>query len=130
MKKLLGIALLAFVLVACNKEKVMKSSLEGEWNVYKYLQYNIDRTTDFLGRHPQYSLVFTSDGKFVESFLPTGDTIPTVAAGTWAFADNLEKLQLIDTVYGTRTYTVFNLTDNHVQLRNDTSQLYLRKLEQ
>jgi hypothetical protein len=129
MKKVLTILFVVFFAASCNKEKTMKASLEGQWNVYKYLQYNIDRTTDFLARHPQFYITFSGDGKFVESFLPTGDTIPTIAAGTWAFTENLDKIELVDTINGNRFYTVFNLTDNHVQLRNDTSQLYMRKTE-
>lgn len=140
-KKLLSVLLVALVIIAgCNKEKIYKENLEGIWQVYKYLLNNVDKSTQFQNEHPNYTITFTKDGKFTE-FLTNPDS--TYVTGTYSFTDNDEKI-LLENVYNTfvldtagdtvfiphtlkREYTIFNLTKDHVQLRNDTSQLYLNK---
>lgn len=153
MKKSLLILLIIMVVAGCNKEKIYKENLNGVWQVYKYLLYNVDKTQQFQNQHPNYTITFTSDGKFTE-FLTNPDT--NIVNGTYSFADNDEKIVLtnpyftfrtdtfmhIDTVLvdttfvidtirishtSVRSYTIFNLTKDHVQLRNDTSQLYMNK---
>lgn len=131
------------VLVAaagCNKEKIYKENLEGIWNVYKYLLNNNDKTTTFNSQYPGYTITFTKDGNFTEFYVNPDSTYIN---GTYAFADNDEKIVLTssyntftldslgDTTYTAhnvdRSYTIFNLTRDHVQLRNDSSQLYMEK---
>lgn len=131
-KLLLAVFVLAFA-VGCNKEKVYKDNLNGEWTVYKYLLYNTDKTSTFNAQNPNYSITFTDAGAFSE-FVTNPDT--TITTGTYSFKDNLEKivlenqyLDLTDSLTKTRKreYTIFNLTKTHVQLRSDSSQLYLEK---
>ncbi|MCX6197716.1 MAG: hypothetical protein NTY88_00655 [Bacteroidetes bacterium] len=148
MKKIYALLLILLVVAGCNKEKIYKDNLNGLWEVYKYILNNTDKTTQFQTTHPNYTIAFTSDGKFTEtqSFIDT-----TIVNGTYTFEDNDEKIVLqneyytyyIDTLYDTamiayydtlelphtltRKYTIFNLTKDHVQLRNDTSQLYMDK---
>ncbi len=148
MKKIYALLLIVLAVASCNKEKVYKENLNGVWVVYKYMFDNTDKTTTFQAQHPNYTITFTSDGKFTE-FLTNPDT--TIVAGTYSFADNDEKIVLTNT-YNTisvytytdtlsvvhndttllphtlnRKYTIFNLTKDHVQLRNDTSQLFMNK---
>lgn len=143
MKKIV-LLLAAFVLIAgCNKEKVYKENLNGIWEVYKYLLYNVDKTQSFQNQHPNYTITFTEDGKFTE-FLTTPDS--TYINGTYGFADNDEKIVLTHTDYSNfsidtlgdttfipevieREFTIFNLTRTHVQLLTDTSQRYMNKKE-
>jgi hypothetical protein len=142
MKKILTLVLLAAVFTGCNKEKIYKENLNGVWQVYKYLLYNVDKTQHFQNQHPNYTLTFTEAGAFTE-FLTTPDS--TFVTGTYFFTDNDEKIVLQHTYYSyvtdsigdtistvphivERPYTMFNLTKDHVQLRNDTSQLYLNKI--
>ncbi len=127
-------ALLVLAVAAgCNKEKIYKQNLEGEWNVYKYLFYNTDKTAAFQAQFPNYAITFTDAGTFSE-FYTNPDSVNIT--GTYAFEDNLEKivlenqyLDLSDSTTKTRKreFTIFNLTKTHVQLRNDSSQLYLSK---
>lgn len=132
------ITALLFLVAGCSKEKVYNENLEGTWGVYKYLWQNIEQTNQFIARYPSYSITFTNDGKFVEQFA-NPDTV--IINGTYTFTDQLEKIELehtavklVDTVevpyQVKRKYTIFNLTRTHVQLRNDTSQLYMKKLEE
>lgn len=145
MKKLLPVLLLLIIAAGCNKEKVYTDNLQGEWEVYKYLLYNVDRTVLYGNQYPGYRITF-SGSNFTETY---GSIDTTTVAGTYAFADNDEKIVLahisytysypqdslgnIDTIETPkevkREYTIFNLTKDHVQLRNDSSQLYMRKLE-
>lgn len=152
MKKIFTLAGILFLFAACNKEKVYKQELSGSWQVYKYLLRNVDQTQQFQNEHNNYLLSFTEGGTFSESYTATqdsliggsvvADTVNTNYSGTYSFAQNDQMLvltntvtayKLQDTVYVpytytlTRKYTIFNLTSNHVQLRNDTSQLYLVK---
>jgi hypothetical protein len=152
MKKLLLLASILVVFAGCNKEKQYKQDLAGTWLCYKYLLNNIDQTIQFQNGHPGYYISFTSSGTFQEYYTTTSDTLingvlvaDTVnypLPGTYSFANNDQVLVLdqmvpaykyVDTAYVyapynlERRYTIFNLTSNHVQLRNDTSQLYLAK---
>jgi len=139
-KKILALLLILVVIAGCNKEKIYKENLEGVWEVYKYLLNNVDKTIQFKSQHPNYTITFTKDGKFTE-FLTNPDSV--YVYGEYTFADNDEKIVLTNT-YNTfvldtagdtiftphtieRAYTIFNLTKDHVQLRNDTSQLYMDK---
>ena len=139
-KIILSLLVIIVVIAGCNKEKIYKDNLNGVWQVYKYLLYNVDKTQTFQNQHPNYTISFTSDGKFTE-FLTNPDSM--YVSGTYSFTDNDEKIVLTntyntftfdsvgDTIYHahdlTRAYTIFNLTKDHVQLRNDTSQLYMNK---
>ena len=152
MKKLLPVLLLLIVAaIGCNKEKVYTDNLQGEWNVYKYLLYNVDRSSLFANANPGYSITFDGSNFIESTVLATApDTIRNSVNGTFTFDDNDEKLVLnyVGTRYTPvtdtsgnvvdsiavpyaykREYTIFNLTKDHVQLRNDSSQLYMRKLE-
>lgn len=148
MKKIVSLLVIIAMAAGCNKEKIYKENLSGVWHVYKYLLYNNDKTLQFQSQHPNYSISFTEAGEFTE-FMTNPDT--SVITGTYSFEDNDEKIVLthiyntftIDTqwvdsvnfVWDTtfiphnfiRKYTIFNLTKDHVQLRNDTSQLYMSK---
>ncbi|MCW5907987.1 MAG: hypothetical protein KIS94_09025 [Chitinophagales bacterium] len=136
MKRLFPVMLLLLIAAGCGKEKIYKENLNGEWNVYKYLLHNVDRTVLFQGLYPNYKLTFTESGTFSE-FYTNPDTV--VNNGTYSFTDNDEKILLVHTAYNLvdtllvpyevkRKYTIFNLTRDHVQLRNDSSQLYLEKI--
>lgn len=131
MKKIVAFVFVLAVIAGCNKEKVYKENLNGTWKVYKYLLRNVDKTGLFNSKFPNYYIKFTKDGAFTE-FYKNPDS--TFVNGTYSFADNDEKIILentyldpIDSVNKTikRKYTIFNLTRDHVQLRNDTSQLYM-----
>jgi hypothetical protein len=131
MKKILAFVFVLAVIAGCNKEKIYKENLNGTWKVYKYLLRNVDKTNTFNTQFPNYIITFTDAGQFTEFFINPDSTFVT---GTYSFDDNDEKIILentyldpIDSVNKTikRKYTIFNLTRDHVQLRNDTSQLYM-----
>ncbi|MFN8297617.1 MAG: DUF5004 domain-containing protein [Chitinophagales bacterium] len=136
MKKLLAAMLIVVLATGCNKEKVYKENLEGEWNVYKYLLGPADKTSLFNSKYPGYIITFTADGSFTENY-NNPDTVKV--NGTYSFAENDEKLVLVndylDPVDSTtktyrREFTIFNLTRDHVQLRTDSSEMFMRKKEQ
>ncbi len=148
MKKIYALLVIVLAVASCNKETIYKENLNGIWEVYKYILNNTDKTTQFKATHPNYTITFTSDGKFTE-FLTYPDS--TYVNGTYSFSDNDERIVLTnnyntmsvntytdtlmvvhnDTILTSHTlirkYTIFNLTKDHVQLRNDTSQLYMDK---
>ncbi len=143
MKKTVLLFAVLLVIAGCNKEKIYKENLNGVWEVYKYLLYNVDKTASFQNKNPNYTITFTDDGKFTE-FLTNPDSV--YINGTYAFADNDEKIVLthtdnsgfsIDSLGDTtfipqtieREFTIFNLTRTHVQLLTDTSQRYMNKKE-
>ncbi len=141
MKKIVSLLLIIIVVAGCNKEKIYKENLNGVWRVYKYLLNNTDKTQQFQNQHPNYTITFTEAGEYTE-FMTNPDS--TYVIGTYTFTDNDEKIVLLNTYYTyvtdsvgdtistvphivERPYTIFNLTKDHVQLRNDTSQLYMNK---
>lgn len=133
--KVLALLLVVLVIAGCNKEKLFKEKLAGTWRVYKYLLYNVDKTTFFQNTYQDYKITFTEGGEFTEYFSSSGDSI--LVNGTYSFDLNDDKLLLehnyFDVTDSTtktvkRRYTVFNLTEDHVQLRTDTSQLYMDTL--
>jgi hypothetical protein len=118
----------AFLLIAgCSQKKTLTANLEGNWYVYKLIQDNIDKTATapYSDTIKNYSVSFTSDGKFIEQNIWGTDTV--LLPGTWEFQDANEKLALTDTVYKKRVYTIFNLEGNHVELRRNGQNRYLRK---
>jgi len=139
-KTLIALSVITLLIAGCNKEKIYKDNLNGIWTVYKYLYNNVDKSQQFQNQHPNYTITFTNNGEFTE-FLTNPDS--TYVMGTYSFAENDEKIVLentyntftLDTAGDTifiphtleREYTIFNLTKDHVQLRNDTSQLYMSK---
>lgn len=136
MKKLFPLFVLLAVIAGCSKEKIYKENLNGEWSVYKYLLHNVDRTILFNTNYPGYKITFTDAGQFTETYVGSPDTVTN--AGTYTFTDNDEKILLTHTAYTMvdtvlvpsiveREYTIFNLTKDHVQLRSDSSQLYMEK---
>lgn len=144
MKKVIA-ALLVLVLIAgcVKKETIYKENLEGIWLVYKYLFRNTDKSLQFQTQFPNYTITFTKNGTFTEFYT---DPDSTYIDGTYTFIDNDEKIHLentyntftIDTAGDTtwtphlqeREYTIFNLTKDHVQLRDDSTQLYMNKKPQ
>ena len=76
MKKILLLLAVILVIAGCNKEKIYKDDLNGIWQVYKYLQRNVDKSQQFQNQHPNYTITFTSDGKFTE-FLTNPDSTYT-----------------------------------------------------
>ena len=145
MRKLLPVLLLLVIAAGCNKEKIYTDNLQGEWDLYKYLLYNVDRTSLFDAQNPGYKIVFEGS-----NFIERRDSLGSDSiVGSFSFADNDEKIVLLYKTYtytpvldsannvidsievakdAKREYTIFNLTKDHVQLRNDSSQLYMRKL--
>ncbi len=152
MKKIYALLAVAVTLVVagCNKEKVYVNDLTGTWHIYKYLYRNVDETAQFLSANSGYTITFTSDKKFTETYVSLHDTIiggvtyqDTVYSlpnsGTYAFADKDVKLVLTDSTWRLvndttlirtprqRTYTIFNLSGSNVQLNTDTTQAYYAK---
>ncbi len=125
------IVMLAVILSAasCSKEKEYTQKLEGEWYVYKMLRNNIDVTniSPYRDTLRNYRITFSS-GAFTECNQFVGDTIPVCIGGTWTFENQFETLTLTDSVYTSRSYTIFNLEGNHVELRRNGENRYFRKL--
>ena len=144
MKKLFLLFVVLALIAGCNKENIYKDDLKGVWQVYKYLFKNSDKSQQFQNTFQDYTIAFTADGKFTETYrAPAPDTGMYVISGTYSFADNDVKL-VLDNNYNTysldsigdtittthayeRKFTIFNLTKNHVQLRTDSSELYMNK---
>jgi uncharacterized protein YxeA len=68
MKKIYVMLLVVLVAAGCNKEKVYKDNLNGEWTLYKYLLYNTDKTSVFQSRFPNYAITFSDAGTFSEFY--------------------------------------------------------------
>jgi hypothetical protein len=150
MKKLASILLVIVVIAGCKKKTdIYKENLNGTWNVYKYLLNNTDKTQQFQNQNPNYSISFTEGSTFTELITNPDSTYTT---GTYSFAANDEKLILtnvyytyttdtawvdttsfiIDTIATShnyaRTFTIFNLTRDHVELKTDSSVRYMKKI--
>ena len=126
MKKLIFLFSALLLIAGCNNKKTLTANLEGKWYVYKLLQDNIDKTniSPYNDTIRNYTISFT-DGNFTEQNIFGTDTV--ILPGTWEFQDANEKLALKDTIYKSRIYTIFNLEGNHVELRRNGQNRYLRK---
>jgi len=126
MKKVLFVCTCLIVLIGCSKSKEYTSDLTGQWYIYKITRNSIDANHLVSDSFQNYTLTFTGDGKYVEDNLSGVDTVRNV--GTWSFQNNYGQLALTDTTE-TRTYTLFNLTANHMELLRNTENRYFRKFQ-
>jgi hypothetical protein len=130
MKKI-SLIIVALVLIAsCSQKKTLTDNLTGKWKVYKLLKDNIDKTnispySDSI--KDNYIIEFTAGGTFTETYFPPAVLDTTQIPGNWVFENNNEVLTLTDTIYKKRSYTIFNLEGNHVELRKNGESRYLRK---
>jgi hypothetical protein len=112
---------------SCSKKK--EQNITGTWVVYKLLKDGIDwtNTSPYRDSIINYSITFEEGGNFREYNLFPPDTDTVIIPGKWSFEDSYQKLVLEDTIYTKRTYFVFNLEGNHVELRRGGLNRYLRK---
>lgn len=129
MKKVVFLFVVISLVAGCDKKKINTDDLSGTWYVYKMLKNNIDVTNiqPYSDTLQNYRITFT-DGKYTECNQFPQDTIPVCTGGNWLFDGYYETITLTDTVFGSRTYTLFNLEGNHVELRRNGINRYLRKL--
>ncbi len=129
MKKVFFFAAIILLATSCSKSKEYTSDLQGQWYVYKELRNNVDVTSvsPYADTLQNYRITFAGNN-FTECNQFPQDTIPVCITGTWKFEDSNQSLVLTDTVNGVRSYTIFNLEGNHVELRMDGENRYFRKL--
>ena len=127
---LVAVVLLTFA--ACKKKENLSKDLNGTWEVYKYLKDGIDRREipPYKDSLDHYFIEFTSGGLFTEFnyFINLPDTDTVIVTGNWSFEDRYDRLVLTDTIYYKRTYSIFNLEGDHVELRSGGINRYLRKI--
>lgn len=134
MKKILFALVGLFLMASCSKTAEYTGDITGQWIIYKLTYNNVDVTYRAGGpgdslRVGNYSILFTGDGKFVESYYNrplVGDT--AFVAGTWSFQKQNGQLQLVDSINKTRNFTMFNLTGSSVELLQNGYDRYMRKL--
>jgi len=129
MKKTITLLAIIVLIASCSQKKSLTDSLTGKWYIYKFIKDNIDKTniTPYADTIRNYTVEFTAGGSFTESNFLASDTDTTYVKGNWVFENNNELLTLTDTVYKKRSYTIFNLEGNHVELRRGGESRYLRK---
>jgi len=130
MRKTLAIIALVALLASCSKTTENTNNLAGRWTIYKLTRQNIEQTSPVTDTTLNYSITFTTDGKFLEKNAYTPlltDTFYNLVA--WTFLKDFSQLQLTDTAKGNkaRVYTIFNLTENHVELTRNSETRYMRK---
>jgi hypothetical protein len=136
MKKVFVLVPFVILIAACTKtDATYKQEIVGSWTLYKYLFRNADQTHQFDSIYQGYMISFTAAGAFIET-----DTTGLSNSGTYHFTSNNKVLALdypvphfVDSVLVDtnieRQYTIFNLNSASVQLRNDSSELYLQKIQ-
>ncbi len=131
MKRTLILVLFIAAIASCSKKKDSTQNISGTWTVYKILKDGIDwtNTVPYSDTIRNYAITFSEGGTFLEKNYFPPDTDSVYIPGTWAFEDTYQKLVLQDTIYKKRTYYIFNLEGNHVELRRDGVNRYLRKKE-
>lgn len=127
MKKAFWILAAAFVLIGCSHQTEYVNDLTGRWFIYKITRDNIDQTHLVGDSFQNYSITFTADGKYLEMNPQGADS--NIHTGTWAFQNSYGQLVMTDTGNVATTYTIFNLTGNHVELLKDKEDRYLRKFQ-
>jgi hypothetical protein len=128
MKLYFCLFLLILILPGCKKEQtVYQSNIKGTWQVYKYVLYNIQETGVFQDNYTDYTIKFDGAGNYSEFYHNSVDTF--TPHGTYYFTSYYNTLVLTQSQPDSlvRTYSVFDLTGSAVQLRTDTSQLYMSK---
>ncbi|MCW3127622.1 MAG: hypothetical protein JWO03_3280 [Bacteroidetes bacterium] len=127
MKKALFVFACLIALIGCSSKKELTGDLTGKWYIYKITRNNIDQSHLVSDSFNNYSITFTGDGKYVEQSVAGVDTLS--APGTWAFQNSYGQLTLTDTAMVVKTYTVFNLVGNHVELLRNSEDRYMRKFQ-
>ena len=127
MKKAFWILAAALLLIGCSKKNEYVNDLTGRWYIYKITRNNVDQNHLLTDSFNNYSITFTGDGKYVE-MNPVG-LDSNIETGTWAFQNNYGQLVMTDTGNVATTYTIFNLTGNHVELLKNQEDRYLRKFQ-
>lgn len=135
MKKTIALLIILVVVAGCNKKKYYESDITGTWKVYKYTVRGGDKSS----LYNDYNIFFDG-GKYSELHVINDTTSTLIGSGAYNFERDGDvlvlsdtTLELADTVWVPHVeqnkYTVYNLTSVHVQLRNDTSELYMEKLK-
>jgi hypothetical protein len=127
MKKALVIFAGLIFLVSCSNKKQLTGDLAGRWIIYKITQNNIDQSALVADSFQNYTISFTSAGQYIEQNAFGTDT--SFQTGTWQFQNNNEQLVLTDTTLKPRTYTIFDLMGNSVQLLRNGQDRYMRKVQ-
>ena len=131
MKRFFAVLVVIVLLAGCSQTVQYTNDLTGKWIIYKLIMNNTDVTSRDQDSIKNYSITFTPDGHYVEqNAVPNSMgvvTDTTYQIGTWAFQNSLEYLVLTDTAMNVRTYTIFNLQSNHVELKRNGEDRYMRK---
>ena len=134
MKKIFAIITAVLLLAGCSQDKQNIANITGKWYVYKWVVNNSDHysVAPYSDSIKNYNITFSADGHYIEqnaipNLLGVADT--TYAIGTWAFQNANEYLVLTDTGMHVRTYTIFNLMGNSVELRRASEDRYMRKVQ-
>jgi hypothetical protein len=134
MKKVFILLGFITIIAGCTKTSTLdQQAITGNWVLYKYVLRNADQTNMFETMYPGYSITFLASGAFVIT-----DTTGFAKGGTYHFTSNYQKIALDDTMpvfvdsilvdsIVEQQYSIFNLSSVSLQLRNDSSELYLEK---
>ena len=127
MKKVFYVFMGLLFLMSCSNKSELTADLTGRWYIYKLTRNNIDQSTLLADSFQNYNINFTSAGLYTEQNAFGIDTINQT--GTWQFQNNYGQLVLTDTAHTQRTFTIFNLVGNHVELLRNGEDRYMRKFQ-
>jgi hypothetical protein len=130
MKKIVGVMIGLIVLAGCSKTSQYTQDLTGSWTVYKLTYNNIENPTIYADSFKYDTITFTANGNYTERNIfkagtPQVDTFH--GQGKWQFQNANGQLALTDTSNVKRTYTLFNLTGNSMELLRNGYDRYMRK---
>ena len=127
MKKLAVIVVALLALASCKDDVKLNDNIQGEWYIYKLIRDNIDKTNLLQDTLKNYRITFSGNNYTEQNIFNTTDTARI--SGIWEFQDNLATLSMTDTINKTRKFTIFNLEGNHVELRRNGENRYMRKTQ-
>lgn len=120
-KKLIFLSLFGMLFCACTVEQTNTNYIARAWQINKFYQNNTDFTAQFKATFRNYSISFTKDGLFTESYVDTTNS-PVGTAGTWKFNNGVKNLIL---VYGDSTritnYKIILLTKQNLNVQRDST---------
>jgi len=114
-KYLILIVSISLALGSCHDYRLENatSDISRSWYLVKYELNNGDSTFYFTSMITNYTITFTTEGAYTESFEYYGT--PVTINGYYVFQDNISELVLSDEDT-TRVFDVVNLTTNHLTI--------------
>jgi hypothetical protein len=119
--KFLFLTFLLGLFLTCTVEQTNTNYIARSWQINKCYQNNTDFTAQFKAMFRNYSISFTKEGMFTESYVDTTNS-PVGNTGSWKFNNGVKNLIM---VYGDSVrlvnYKIILITKQNLNIQQDSA---------